>query len=452
MEEKTPVAETVDEKESTENKVEEKKEEATEPKTASEEKKAKKGFNKEWGILIGAVVALGAGFFLLLALIVTILVWPKKVNLNNYVSVEFSGYDTVGTGRVVFDRDAFLEKYEGKIKFSKKAQDYGMTADSFYGYSAAEMFADFISVKLSESSRLTNGQEVTLVWNCDDLDFGEVFNYDIKYKEETFTVEGLEPVEMFDPFENLNVTFMGTSPQGMVNLEMIDYSDVYQYAYFNPSESYGLANGDVITVSFCTTGDPIEYCTSNYGICPSVTEKEYTVEGLEEYVRSLNQITTDSENAMVTQSVDLFNAYVASNWNSGCTVESFIYQGSYLLTPKEGMGDFESKYYMVYKVNATWKYEYSYWKEPVTMQPVEFYYVVEYDVPIIDKDGNCVVDISSYEVCNNKISYDVTKDWKYGGQTTRTLATVGYWELNDIFTNLVQSRIDIYSYETTITN
>lgn len=453
MEEKVLVTEEV-----TENKVGEEKadakesEKTTEAKPTAEKGSAKKGMDKKWGLLIGAVAAVCVGFFLLLTIIITIIVWPKKVNLNDYVTVEFSGYDTVGHGKVIFDKEAFLEKYEGKIKFSKKAQEYGISSTGLYGYSPAEMFADFISVKLSQSSNLSNGQEVTLVWNCDDLDFGEVFNYDIKYKEKEYKVEGLEPVEMFDPFENLNVTFMGTSPQGMVNLEMIDYSDVYQYAYFNPSENSGLANGDVITVSFCTVGDPIEYCTSNYGICPSITEKEYTVEGLEEYIRSLNQITTDSENAMVTQSVDLFNAYVASNWNSGCTVESFIYQGSYLLTPKEGMGDFESKYYMVYKVNATWKYEYSYWKEPVTMQPVEFYYVVEYDVPIIDKDGNCVVDISSYEVCNNKISYDVTKDWKYGGQTTRTLATVGYWELSDIFTNLVQSRIDIYSYETTITN
>lgn len=451
MEEKTPVAETVDEKESTENKVEEKKEEAKEPNTTSEEKKAKKGFNKKWGILIGAVLALGVGFFLLLALIVTILVWPKKVNLNDYVSVEFSGYDTVGTGRVVFDRDAFLEKYEGKIKFSKKAQDYGVASDSFYGYSAAEMFADFISVKLSESSRLTNGQEVTLVWNCDDLDFGEVFNYDIKYKEETFTVEGLEPVEMFDPFENLNVSFSGISPQGIVNLEMKDYSDVYQSAYFEASESYGLSNGDVITVTFCTYGDPIEYCTSNYGICPSVVEKEYTVEGLEEYVRALNQITIDEENAMIAQGVDVFNAYVAKHWDDGCTVDSFQYQGSYLLTPKEGMGDYESKYYLVYKVNATWKYEYKYWKEPVTMQPVEFYYVVEYDVPIIDKDGNCVVDVTSYSVCNNEISYSVTKEDRYN-TTTKTKKTVGYWSIEDVFVDLIQSNIDIYSYETTITN
>ncbi|MBQ7833570.1 MAG: hypothetical protein IJ336_08350 [Lachnospiraceae bacterium] len=449
MEEKTLAAETVEEKKATENKVEKKTDEVKDTETTSEKKK---GFNKKWGILIGAVLALGAGFVLLLALVIAILVWPRKVNLNDYVTVEFSGYDTVGTGRVVFEREAFLDKYGDKIKFSKTAQEYGITSSGLYGYSAAEIFADYISVRLSESSSLSNGQEVALVWTCDYLEFGEVFNYDIKYTEETFIVEGLEPVEMFDPFENLNVSFMGISPQGMVNLEMKDYSDVYEYAYFNPSESSGLANGDVITISFCTNGDPAEYCASNYGICPSVTEKEYVVEGLEEYISSLSQIPTDEENAMVAQCVDIFNAYVANNWADGCTVDSFKYQGSYLLTPKEGMSDYESIYYMVYKVNATWKYEYDYWKEKVTMQPVEFYYVVEFDVPIIDKDGNCVVDVTSYSVCNNKISYDVTKDWKYGGQTTRTLTTVGYWELEDVFTNIVQSKVDIYSYETNITN
>jgi len=451
MEEKVLVTEDVTNKELAEEKTDAKEAEKTTDATSTAEKgSAKKGINKKWGLLIGAIATVCVGFFLLLALIITIIVWPKKVNLNDYVTVEFSGYDSVGHGKVVFDREAFLEKYEGKIKFSKKAQEYGISSTGLYGYSPAEMFADFISVKLSQSSNLSNGQEVTLVWNCDDLDFGEVFNYDIKYKEKAYKVEGLEPVEMFDPFENLNVTFMGTSPQGMVNLEMKDYSDVYQYAYFNPSESYGLANGDVITVSFCTAGDPIEYCTSNYGICPSVTEKEYTVEGLEEYIRSLNQITTDAENTLIAQCVDVFNAYVANNWDAG-TVDSFLYQGSYLLTPKEGMGDYESKYYMVYKVNATWEYEYSYWEEPVTMQPVEFYYVVEYNVPIIDKDGNCVVDATSYRVCNNEISYWVEKDTRYGS-VKRTLSTIGYWKLEDVFVDLVQRNIDIYSYETTITN
>ncbi len=453
MEEKVLVTEDVTENKTAEEKADTKEPEKTaEAKETAEKGATKKSINKKWGLLIGAVVAVCVGFFLLLALIITIIVWPKKVNLNDYVTVEFSGYDTVGHGKVVFDRAAFLEKYEGKIKFSKKAQEYGISSTGLYGYSPAEMFADFISVKLSQSTNLSNGQEVTLVWNCDDLDFGEVFNYDIKYKEKEYKVEGLEPVEMFDPFENLNVTFMGTSPQGMVNLEMKDYFDVYQYAYFNSSENSGLANGDVITVSFCTVGDPIEYCTSNYGICPSITEKEYTVEGLEEYIRTLNQITIDGENAMVSQSVDLFNAYVANNWNDGCTVDSFLYQGSYLLTPKDGMGDYESKYYMIYKVNATWKYEYEYWLEKVSIQPVEFYYVVEYDVPIIDKEGNCVVDVTSYSVCDNKISYSIEKEAKYTLTATRTLYTTGYWTLEDLFVDLVQSNIDIYSYETTITN
>lgn len=453
MEEKVLVTEEATENKTAEEKTDAKEQEKiTEVKATAEKGAAKKGINKKWGLLIGAVAAVCVGFFLLLAIIITIIVWPKKVNLNDYVTVEFSGYDTVGHGKVVFDREAFLEKYEDKIEFSKKAQDYGISSTGLYGYSPAEMFADFISVKLSQSTNLSNGQEVTLVWTCDDLNFGEVFNYDIQYKEQAYKVEGLEPVEMFDPFENLNVTFMGTSPQGMVNLEMKDYSDVYQYAYFNPSKSYGLANGDVITVSFCTAGDPIEYCTSNYGICPSVTEKEYTVEGLEEYIRSLNQITVDAENAMVAQCVDVFNAYVANNWDSGSTVESFLYQGSYLLKPKEGMGDYESKYYMVYKVNATWKYEDSYWKEPITMQPVEFYYVVEYDVPIIDKEGNCMVDITSYSVCDNKISYSIEKESRYILTSTQTLYTIGYWTLEDLFVDLVQSNIDIYSYETTITN
>ena len=123
MEEKVLETEAVSEKETTEKKINAKEpEKTTEAKSTAEKGSTKKGMDKKWGLLIGAVAAVCVGFFLLLTIIITIIVWPKKVNLNDYVTVEYEGYNTLGEAKVKIDEAAFLEKYGDKIKFSKKGR------------------------------------------------------------------------------------------------------------------------------------------------------------------------------------------------------------------------------------------------------------------------------------------------------------------------------------------
>ena len=286
------------------------------PAAKAPEKKAKKGSKAKWGILIGAVVALIAAFLLLVGIIIAILVWPKKIDMNDYVSVQFTGYDTIGTAQVVVDEIAFMEKYGDKIKFSKKAMENPeFSFYSSWGYSPAEVYLDLVTTDLSQRNNLSNGQEVTLTWPCQDDAFGDFFNYGLKCEEETYVVEGLQPVQMFDPFDNIELQFSGTAPYGQVQIIQNDYSGVYSDLYYYVDNNYNLSNGDTIKVTVGTSywTDTTTACIENYGICPSATEKEYTVEGLEYYVSSLDEIDIDALNAMIAQGQDNFNAYVANN-------------------------------------------------------------------------------------------------------------------------------------------
>lgn len=412
------------------------------------EKKAKKGGKAKWGILIGIVAALAAGFVLLVGIIIAILVWPKKIDMNDYVSVQFTGYDTIGNAQVVVDEIAFMEKYGDKIKFSKKAMENPeFSFYSSWGYSPAEVYLDLVTTQLSQKNNLSNGQEVTLTWPCQDDAFGDFFNYGLKCEEETYVVEGLQPVQMFDPFENIELQFSGTAPYGQVQVIQNDFSGVYSSLYYYVDNNYNLSNGDTIKVTLGTSywTDVTTACIENYGICPSATEKEYTVEGLEYYVSTIDEIDIDAMNAMIAQGQDKFNSYVASVWGDENRVDSFVWQGSYMLTPKPGRTE-QSYIYMIYKVNATWKFT-NWWWDEAYYQPVEFYYVVRFDAPIVNSEGVCEADVVDYYVPYSEFRYEFTPD---GDTYSSTLYTTGYATMDDFIRECITTNVEYYNYETDI--
>lgn len=445
MEEKVLVTEEVTENKSAEEKTDAKApEKTTEAKSTAEKGSTKKGMDKKWGLLIGAVAAVCVGFFLLLTIIITIIVWPKKVNLNDYVIVEYEGYNTLGEAKVKIDEAAFIEKYGDKIKFSKKVKEYGINTDNLYGYTPAEIFLDYVSADLSQKTNLSNGQEITLTWNNTYLEFDEVFNYGIKYKEETFVVEGLKEVEMFDPFENIEVSFVGTEPEGKVEIHQKDTSGMYAELGYVTYENGIYSNGDVVKVYLTAWNDPVTYCAENYGVCPTATEKEYVVEGLFYPVKTIAEIPEESMNALIAQGQDVFNSYTALYWQDQHMVDSFLYQGSYLLTPKPGVDeDAESLIYMVYKVNA--RFINNSYKGNTFTTEKEFYYVVQFKAPVINDQNECVVDLMEYEIPYDKIEIIVEDDFNYSKTVTYT--TVGYEDLNMLFNGFIQARSESYNCE-----
>lgn len=445
MDENMKATEVVEEKATVADVVEEKAPEAAK----APEKKAKKGSKAKWAILIGIVAALLiAGFVLLVGIIIAIIVWPKKIDMNDYVSVQFTGYDTIGTAQVVVDEIAFMEKYGDKIKFSRKAKENPeFSFYSAWGYSPAEVYLDLVTTELSQRNNLSNGQEVTLTWPCQDDAFGDFFNYGLKCEEETYVVEGLQAVQMFDPFENIELQYSGIAPYGQVQIIQNDYSGVYADVHYYVDNNYNLSNGDTIKVTFGTSywTDATTACIENYGICPSATEKEYTVEGLDYYVSSLEEIDIDALNAMIAQGQDKFNADVAKYWIDGCRVDSFVWQGSYMLTPKPGRTE-QSYVYMVYKVNATWKFNGFLWDQDY-FEPVEYYYAVCFEAPIVNSEGVCVANTTDYYVPNHDFSYEYSVE---GEPYTDTLYTDGYATMDDFVKDCITTNIEYYNCETDI--
>ena len=139
-----------------------------------------------------------------IAVIAVFIFNSNTINLEKLVTVEFYGYNTVGSASAHIDEDELYSQLEEKIGKSEQVQP----GDYFYCMNT-------IQLSIDNNDSFSNGDEgiVNIIYDNDDLK-----DYGIKFKGDSvkFTVEGLEDLYEFDPFEYVEVTFSGISPAGYV--------------------------------------------------------------------------------------------------------------------------------------------------------------------------------------------------------------------------------------------
>ncbi|MBP1532763.1 MAG: hypothetical protein IK999_01355 [Ruminococcus sp.] len=323
----------------------------------------------------------------------------KDLNVFDYVDVKFSGFDGKGT--------ALIEYKDG-------------------------MPVSNIRVILdNETATLSNGDKVTLKFSDDDNIVKENClqdGYNITTFTKEITVSGLEHLKDVDLFDYLEVTFSGTSPNGTATIKQKDNSPV-QYIEYTASKTDGLSNGD--TVKLTLSGNYEES-----GVKPAVTEKEYTVEKLPYYIKELSQIPEDTMEKMKANDKDIFEAYVASNWDIPESFKKMTFLGNYFIKPKDGI-DFswsddhwENKVYFVYKIN---------WENDKGKGV--YYWLSGYYDMIILEDGTCSFDLSQTNISYPNNNYYEIDDHGY---------VYGYPDLDTAFSKIITTKIDKYTYENTV--
>ena len=247
------------------------------PERAAEEKPAKKKKFPVWIPIVGGVVLVG-----LAVLLILLFGAKQKINMNDYVKVKFDGYDTIGKAEASFDTKAFRKAFDEKLKWKKKAyeEQYGSPVDFLIKvYTGA----------LSKTEGLKNGEKVTYKWNLSEEFPKNIMNANISAEDFEVEVEGLEEVEVFDPFKDLEVVFGGVNGYGYLKeIHSSPENDEYGlYVYpedFNVQYDHKLSNGDEIVVKIMDEDDKahVEFLAEAYGIVPSALSKTIVVSGLEE--------------------------------------------------------------------------------------------------------------------------------------------------------------------------
>ena len=409
--------------------------------------------------IIGLSFAIAIGICVIIGIISSVI--KPSINLNKYLTITFEGYDTVGKAVVKFDNEQFEKDYEKKLsaiskkkspRLSKyKSEEVYMDAlfESYDTRTASGKFlSNCVSGAIEKTSGLSNGDVVTYTWECDDEYALSTYGYKLKYEDVKYTVEGLEEAEAFDPFEGIEIVFSGIAPNGSASIEGEPKANAAKDLRFDLDNYDGLSVGDTVMVTASMYyDDPVEYCIENYGMIPSPLTKQYKVEGLDSYVSSNSEISTDSLDEMKQQAEDVFNAHVADNWGEDETLKSFAYIGNYLLTNKNNDDYWNSHnvLYLVYKAQV--KDEYSNGVERYNETNDIYWYIAYYDL-LVNTDGITTVEISNYRTPGDRFTIDSginsvwwsTKSWYY----------YGYQTLDELYQTVVTRNSDTYNHEDSV--
>lgn len=286
-------------------------------------------------ILIGGGCAVLVALLIILLLIVTA---KPTIKLDDYLTIEAVGYDGYGSARVTIDWDGIEEKYGDKLKFTSQGEKIFSWLDPM------DVLQLSIGVSLDDTHGLSNGDVITYTWNVDE----ELYTYikcNTKYKDDSYTVEGLEEVATFDAFADLEVTFSGISPNGRLDYE---YSGSQLSRYDFSYDKYGdLKNGD--TVVFSIPDRDAEYYINYFGMVPTSLEKEYVVSGLDEYVESYGGLSDGFISDLKSEAEDTIYAYTAGSYNATTSMTDLTYAGYIFTSLKDdGYSNVYNTLYIIY--------------------------------------------------------------------------------------------------------
>lgn len=342
------------------------------------------------------------------------------LNLNEYASVEYTGYNGYGKAQVSFDVDRFVDEYYDDL-----------TYEEYTPYEVGqELYDSCIDGALDRQEGLSNGDTVTWAWECDDETALEAVGVKLKYSDMDFSVEGLEEPETVDLADCINVTFSGISQNGTAKIEYLmdeNYS-------IRVDKTTGLSNGDTVTVTLEYPGeeDMDEY-TARTGIVISPTEVTYTVTGLEYYVSELSQVTDTALAQMQAKAEEEFSAYVAKAWGEETTLDSFSYAGSYLLTPQDPdahLGN-PNLLALIFHGSATIDYTTSSGEQNFKANQ-DFYWYATFKNLTVGADGEIIFDVDDCTTTLND-SFQILADNIHSSWGTPMVWTfIGYETVDDL--------------------
>ena len=263
---------------------------------------------------------------------------PTKINVNDYFKYDLSGI--TGQGVVTYSIDA-----EGLLEDNEEALD-GCTE---------KKITNALQGAWDKEAEIANGDEIKFKWDLDTDVIEKKYNVIFEAEDVKVTVKDLEALPELDPFQYLNVTFTGTAPQGVMNVENTLSSAPISGLRFNFDKENNFKNGDVVTVTVTAgSNDATEYCKER-GYTLVSDKKEFKVEGLDEYVTTKADLTDDMIKELSKQAEDKFLSSIG-DWEA--TLDSVEYFGYYFVTLKDGVeagyGHYNNNYlYIILQPKST---------------------------------------------------------------------------------------------------
>ena len=358
-------------------------------------------------LIIGIIIIVGAIF------VATQI--RKKVDINDYVSVSFTGYSGAGVATPKID-------YEGFSNAILKAQ--GKSTDDLTRVNINQFINSKISFTFDNTKNLKNGDSTTLKIKYLESD-EKVLGVRFVSKNEKFTVKKLKEPKKINPFEGLSISFKGTSPDGYIDIEQKSKNPYLESLSYKYSKDSKIKNGDIITV---TINANAKSALQN-GYIFTQKSKEYKCENLDEYLIDLTKLKDQPLAKMQKDTTDEIESFFARN-NEYISYDSLKYAGAYLLTEKNNSDN--NTVYIIYSLTAASKES----GQDYIFSPSTVYYVCEFNDVVLKSD--------------NTIEYNGPQQYYHSTDLTYGFFSKipGYTDGAQMFNDLITSKKDNYEHQT----
>lgn len=345
-----------------------------------------------------------------------------RIDAQSYLDVGFGGYDTEGY--------ITLDQKTGEMRSAALAAIRDRSFRGEIGEKELDRFLETVEYWCDPGEELSNGDTITFGVDY-DIKLAKQYNIDMFNVEWTQTVSGLDEYESIDPFEYVSVKFEGMSPNGKASLEAKKVNDKIGTLKYEFDNDRDLSTGDTVTLR-CT--NDVDLMKDN-GYTFVADEKTYTVDSLDEYISSPDELDDEVLARMKNEELKALRKYIKSKTdysNEYCIGYGSEpeYIGAVVMKAKNMRDSFtKNRVIIVYSVDWTPAVEGAF--EPFTSYcPFAFGDVIKYRNGTIDYDYTKVENEFDYK---DAIGYHGTSIW-------------GYSDIKNMFTDLVRNKRNDYDW------
>ena len=295
-----------------------------------------------------------------------------------------------------------LEKAESFDAFSDISLHFtggnGIGVAELENMAAPESPAQNLHYLVEPNSGLSNGDTVTVSvsygrYSASDLASAMIRDYGMTpmQTEKQFQVGGLEELATFDPFDYIEFNLYGISGDGEIEAVVLRDNKFMENAHVTADPRWNLSNSDTVTVTvsfgyYYDENAMRAAMAEKYGIVPATLEKTFTIDGLNHYVRSIEDLPAAAEQTMKQQLEDVVRSNVAKSWGSAEHLDGLEYVGAYVLYKKDrAIYGWNNYVDIVYRVSASISIP----AEGI-QESFSYYYVLGYRNVVVDQYGNFV--------------------------------------------------------------
>ncbi len=287
----------------------------------------------------------------LLMILTVIILWIENeptIYLDSYVQVKYEGYHKYGKSSVTVDWEGIEKAYRAQTSWLiEKLPIYVESkGKQLRKVEVLDFLESEVVVKVDKAMDLKNGERIQLGLNVDPEVLSQILKCKLKFRNPKRVVEGLEVVDTFNPFQQVELSFTGINGKGVATIlnkgEILETKGMYEFRMENGTD---LCNGDTVKVSLWMSD--VDAVVKRYRMLPIITQAEYIVTGLDSYLTDSTELDDAMRQQLLQHAEHDVRQYVKSI--SQVVDVDLQYLGDYVLTPDTTLLE-ENTYGMVYEI------------------------------------------------------------------------------------------------------